>query len=323
MPANTTLNATLQAIVNGSAPIQLSATPLPTPIPAGMTTTALDWAPIPIAPFNLPLWVIFGFLSVGALLIVWFHWNDMSANLDAIKPWFIKIKELKLGKIQVLRLSRAGNFIPDCLDIFDNVISYGDSEENINQWHLNSPQGLIKIGGISAPIISEDWSENRDIAVELAINYATDLLAKNIDPFKSELNQRHKDLVAAGTYPPTAENPADLVKPINNGLDYIGKPHENKPADYKVSGRRLLEIIFPDGIRIPSFNQYNQNRFRKFWFKGSSSAMMGGVNLRRVDDEFTKKSDKEQGFFQKYGGLLIAAMIFLGCMVGGIAIPLG
>ena len=116
---NITVNATLQAIANTSAPIRLTVTPMPTPIPPGMVTTALDWAPIPIAPFNLPLWFIFALLSAGALLVVWFHWNDMSSNLDAIKPWFIKIKEIKLGKTQVLRLSRAGNFIPDVLDTFD------------------------------------------------------------------------------------------------------------------------------------------------------------------------------------------------------------
>jgi hypothetical protein len=323
MPVNATLNATLQAIVNGTAPVQFSVTPVPTPLPPGITTTALDWAPVPIAPFNLPLWFIFALLSAGALLIVWFRWNDMSSNLDAIKPWLIKAKEIKLGKIQVLRLSRAGNFIPDCLDIFDNVISYGDSESNINQWHLNDPMGIIRIGGISAPIISEDWDQNRDIPVEIAIIVATDYLAKNINPLKIELKTRHDELVRLGIYPANAENPADLVKPINNGLDYIGKPDENKPADFKSSGRRLLELISSNGILIPAFNQYNQNQFRKFWFKGSTSAMMGGVNLRRVDDELVKKSDKPEGFFQKWGGLMFAAIIFLGCMIGGIAIPLG
>jgi hypothetical protein len=321
MPANATLNATLQAIVNGSAPVQVQVTVGPTPIPAGMATTALDWQPIPV--FGVTLWAILFLLSFAALVIVWFHWADKSGDLDAIKPWFIKMKEIKLGKMQVLRLSRAGNFIPDCLDIFDNVLSYGDSEENINMWYLNTPMGMIKIGGISAPIISEDNNLNRDIVTEIALCQATDFLAKNIDALKIQLSERHKKLVELGLYPKDAMSPVDLVKPINNGLDYIGKPDENQPADYGMSGRRLLELIFPNGLPIDAISQFNQNRFRKFWFKGRTSAFYGGTNIRRVDDEFVKKDEKPQGFFAKYGALLIAAMVFLGCMIGGAVIPLG
>jgi len=321
MPGNTTLNATLQAIAQNATPIKISLTPMPTPIPEGMTTTVLDWQPVPI--FGVTLWAILALLSLAALVIIYFHWSDKSANLDAIKPWFIKIKEIKIGKMQVIRLSRAGNFIPDCLDIFDNVLSYGDSEENINQWHLNSPQGIIKIAGISAPIISEDWDQNRDIVTELAVCHATELMEKNIENFKIALTQRHKDLVKAGVYPADAENPADLIFPIRNGLDYIGKPDESKAARYEHSGRRMLELIFPRGIPMDAFNQYNQNRFRKFWFKGSSSALMGGINLRRVDDEFTNRSEVKPGFFERYGGMLIGAIILLGLTLLGSVIPLG
>jgi hypothetical protein len=321
MPVNTTLNATLQAIVNNTTPVQYSVTAAPTPIPAGVATTVLDWQPVPV--FGVSLWAVMMLLSLAALVIVYFHWSDKSGNLDAIKPWFIKMKEIKIGKMQVLRLSRAGNFIPDCLDIFDNILSYGDSEANINQWHLNSPQGIIRIGGISAPILSEDWDQNRDIVTEIAICQATDTLEKNIESLKIELNARFQELVSSGAYPRNAENPSNLIFPIRNGLDYIGKPDETKAADFDRSGRRMLELIYPEGIPIEAFNQYNQNRFRKFWFKGSTSALMGGINLRRVDDEFVKRQEQDRGFFAKYGALLIGALIFLGCMVGGAAVPLG
>ena len=314
-------NATIAAIINGTAPVQIAVTAAPTPLPAGMATTVLDWQPIPV--FGVSLWAILFILSIAAIVIVWFHWADKSGDLDAIKPWFIKIKEIKLGKMQVLRLSRAGNFIPDCLDIFDNVLTYGGSEENINMWVLNSPMGMVRIGGITAPIISEDNYVNRDIPVEIAICKATEFLAKNIDDLKIHLDKRFKELIEMGLYPKDAPNPANLVKPINNGLDYIGKPSEDTPADYEKSGRRLLELIYPEAIPIDAFSQFNQNKFRKFWLKGRSSAIFGGINIRRVDEEFIKKEEKPQGFFAKYGALLIAAMIFLGCMIGGAVIPLG
>lgn len=318
----TALNSTVQAIINGTSPVKISVTAAPTPIPAGVGTTALDWSPIPIPPFNIPLWAIVAFLSFAALVIVYFHWSDKSSNLDSIKPWFIKIKELKLGKIQVARLSRAGNFIPDCLDIFDNVMSYGDSEENINMWRLNSPQGMIKVGGISAAILSEDWNQNRDIVTEIAICHAADTLADHLDEIKIELNERYKKLVETGLYPENAENPANLIRPIRNGLDYIGKMAEDAPLSYERSGRMLLQLLWPEGILTDAYNNFNQNKFRKFWYKGSSSALFGGTNIRRVDDELIKRTEKEPGFFQKYGAMLISAIIFLGCIISGAAIPL-
>lgn len=320
MTANTTLNETIRAIINGTAPVQIQVTAAPTPIPAGVATTALDWQPIPV--FGVSLWAILILLSLAALVIVWFHWADKSGDLAAIKPWFIKLKELKLGKKQVVRLSRAGDFIPDVLDIFDNVLSYGDSEENINQWHLNSPQGMIRIGGISAAVISEDNNENRDIVVELALCHAAEYLNAHIEDLRIELNDRFKELVEQGAYPVDAPNPANLIRPINNGDDYIGQYDEDQAPDYQRSGRFLLQLLNPEGIRIDAIGQYNQNKMRKYWFRGKTSAFYGGTNIRAVEDKYVKKSDKPDGFFQRYGALMIAAVIFLGCMIGGIATPL-
>ncbi|MFA4849141.1 MAG: hypothetical protein WC626_05380 [Methanoregula sp.] len=321
MPVNTTLNGTVQAIINHTAPVQLTANPIPTPIPAGLTTTALDWQPIPV--FGVPLWAIIAVLSFAALVIVFLNWSDKSRDLDAIKPWFIKVKELALGKMQVIRLSRAGNFIPDCLNIFDNVLSYGDSEENINQWLLHSPQGVIRIGGISAAIISEDSDHNRDIVTEMAICHAAESLNENIEKLRKELNNRHKKLVDTGEYPEDAENPANLIQPIQNGLDYIGQKNDDTDPIFEKSGRMVLQLLYPDGIHMPAINYFNQNRFRKMWFKGNTSASLGGENLRIVDDEYVKKNDKQKGFFEQYGAMLIAALVFLGCLIGAAAIPLG
>lgn len=317
---NTTVNATVQEIIANTQPIQITASPIPTPIPAGLVTTALDWQPIPV--FGVPFWAVLVILSLAALVVVFFNWKDKSADLDAIKPWFIKIKELAVGKIQVIRLSRAGNFIPDCLDIFDNVISYGDSEENINQWRLKSPQGILRIGGISAPILSEDSDQNRDIITEIAICHATSKLNAEIEDLRIELNARHKKLVATGEYPANAANPANLIRPIQNGMDYIGQKNEESDPDYEKSGRMVLQLLNPEYIAIPSYNQFNQNQFRKFWFVGCTSAFYGGENLRIVDDEYVKHTDQPRGFFEQYGAMLIGAMIFLGCIIGGAVIPL-
>lgn len=317
------MNQSIVEIINGTAPIQADVTPIPTPtpIPPGIATSALDWAPIPIAPFNIPLWAIMALLSLGALIVVYFKWADQSGDLDSIKIWYVKAAELAAGKMQVLRLSRGGNFIPDCLDIFDNILSYGDSEDNINQWKLRSALGIIRIGGISAALLSEDFDQNRDPPTEMAICRASSLLDENIDRFRKELTDRYNQLVRDKIY--DGENPANLIRPVHSYNDYIGKGNDKSAPDDRRSGHAIFQWIFPEGIPIASYIPFNQIESRKFWPSGNStSAFLGGENKRIVEEKLVKPVDKQRGFLEKWGGMMIAGLIFLGCVIGGAAIPL-
>ena len=316
------MNATIAAIINGSTP-QVIATPVPTqtPIPAGIATSALDWSPIPIPPFNIPIWAIFAFLSFAALVLIFLKWNDQSADLDSVKVWYLKMAELKAGKMQVIRLTRAGNFIPDCMDIFDNVLSYGDGSENLNQWKMRSSSGIVRIGGISAALLSEDFDQNRDPPVEMAICRASKLLDENMDSFRRALTERYNELVSSKIY--DGINPAKLIRPIHSYNDYIGKATDKDAAKDAQSGHFLFQWIFPDGIPIHSYTPFNQTESRKFWPAGNStSAFFGGENQRIVEDKLVKPTDKQRGFLEQWGGIMAACLVFLGCLIVGMVINL-
>jgi len=318
----TLLNPEIAAIINNTKPeVLATVAPTQTPLPHGIAASALDWAPIPVVPFNIPLWAIFAFFSFAALLLIYFKWNDQSGNLDSIKVWYVKAAELKAGKMQVLRLTRAGSFIPDCMDIFDNILSYGDGEENINQWKMRSADGIIRVGGIGAAILSEDFDQNRDPPVEMAICRASRLLDEHMDEIRISLTERYKQLVKAGIY--NGENPADIVRPIHSYNDYIGKASDNDAAHADRSGHTLLQWIFPEGIPLQSYTPFNQIEARKFWPSGNNtSAFLGGENQRIVEEKLVKPSDKQRGFLEQWGGVAIAGLIFLGCLIAGAAIPL-
>ena len=316
------VNETIAAIINGSQP-EVIATVIPTqtPIPAGIATSVFDWAPIPIPPFNIPIWVVFVLLSFAALILIFFKWNDQSSNLDPIKVWYIKMAELKAGKMQVIRLTRAGNFIPDCMDIFDNVLAYGDGSENLNQWKLRSSAGIMRIGGIAAALLSEDFDQNRDPPTEMAITRASHLLDEYMDEFRSALTQRYAELKAAKIY--EGENPANLVRPIHSYNDFIGKATDKDSPKDERSGHTLFKWIFPEGIPIKSYTPFDQIESRKFWPDGNNtSAFFGGENQRIVEEKFIKPNDNKRGFLDKWGGLIVSSMIFFGCLLAGAVIPL-
>lgn len=316
------MNETIAAIINGSTP-EVIATPVPTqtPIPAGIATSALDWSPIPIPPFNIPIWAIFVFISFAALVLVYFKWSDQSSDLDSIKIWYLKMAELKAGKMQVIRLTRAGNFIPDCMDIFDNILSYGDSEDNINQWKMRSAAGIIRIGGISAALLSEDFDQNRDPPTEMAICRASRIIDEHMDEIRRALTERYNELVSSRIY--DGENPAKLIRPIHSYNDYIGKATDKDAAKDEKSGHSLFQWIFPEGVPIHSYTPFNQIESRKFWPSGNStSAFFGGENQRIVEEKLVKPNDKQRGFLEQWGGVALAALIFCGCLIAGAAIPL-
>ena len=229
--------------------------------------------------------------------------------------------ELKAGKMQVIRLTRAGNFIPDCMDIFDNVLAYGDSSENLNQWKMRSSNGIIRIGGISAALLSEDFDQNRDPPVEMAICRASRLLDENMDSFRRALTERYNELVTSKIY--DGENPAKLIRPIHSYNDYIGKASDKDASKHEQSGHSLFQWIFPAGIPIHSYTPFNQIESRKFWPAGNStSAFFGGENQRIVEEKLVKPTDKQRGFLEQWGGIMAACLVFLGCLVVGMVINL-
>lgn len=318
----TELNQTIADIIKDSAP-QVIATPIPTqtPLPTGIAASALDWSPIPFPPFNIPMWAIFTFLSFAALVLIFLKWQDQSADLDSIKVWYLKMAELKAGKMQIIRLTRAGNFIPDCMDIFDNILSFGDGTENLNQWKMRSSSGIIRIGGISAALLSEDFDQNRDPPVEMAICRASKLLDEHMDDFRRALTERYNELVSSHIY--DGENPAKLIRPIHCYNDYIGKASDKDAAKESNSGHALFQWIFPVGVPIHAYTPFNQIESRKFWPAGNStSAFFGGENQRIVEEKLVKPSDKQRGFLEQWGGVMFACLVFLGCLLAGAVIPL-
>jgi len=323
MPA---MNETVAAIIANASEAQpyVIATPIPTPtpLPPGIVTTWMDWSPIPttIPAFHVPLWAMFMILSLAAIVLVFVKWNDMSKILDPIKPWYIKAREIKVGKTQVLRITRIGNFIPDVMDIFDNVLGYDESEVNINQWRLRSPNGIIRIGGIAAPILSEDFDQNRDPVVEMAICHASDLLDMHLDEFREQLTDRYNELKRAKIY--SGPNPADMIRPIHSYNDYIGKTTTSSTAINESSGHSLLQWVFQEGIAIDSYIPFNQSKPRQFWPGGNNtSAFLGGENNRIVEVDMMRPDTGQKSFLEQWGGLLVGIIMFLVAIIGIVVIP--
>ncbi len=269
-------------------------------VPSGMAINPVfDWSPF----LGLPIWL---FISVGFLLLfiyVNIYWMLRIGKLSSVKGWRESLKKMGQEDQQVWVISRMQKLTIECMTSKDNVLSSHDPV-NIAMYHVNSPMGIIRIGGNPAVVISEDFDQNRDVVTEIALCHVIDEFNANQEELKDDVTQATNDAKAEGRNLPAAP---------------VVKPMEDCGA-YEVYGRKVLEQLYPEGLDIPPYNIFNPNRFRKYFPKGCSGMWFGGelihdarkLNLRR----------KEKGFWEVYTFLLLAGGIALVAIIAAWLFPL-
>ena len=278
-------------------------------VPNGMVINPIfDWAPI----LGLPVWLYITVIFVLIFLAVNIYWLLRIGRLASVKGWAESLKKMTQDDAQVWVISRVQKLTIECMTIKDNVLSCHDPM-NIGMWHVNSPMGIIRVGGASAVVVSEDFDQNRDIVAEIALCHNLDMFNENLEQLKEEANEKHMlKLEAAKT-----DEERDKVEAER---PHIMKPIENCEA-YQTYGRKCITALFPGGLEIPSFSMFNPNKFRKYFPRGCSGMFFGGelihdarkLNLRR----------KEKGFWEVHFFLASAFVISLIALVAAAFFPLG
>jgi hypothetical protein len=275
-------------------------------LPPGLVKTIFDWQPIPA--FGFPFWIVISIFLIICTIIVFRYWWKRSARLNSVKGWLESLKKMSQFDVQVWIISRVQKLTIECLYIKDNVLSNHD-ETQIGMWHVNSSMGIVRVGGNPAVVISEDYDQNRDFLTEIALCHACDYVnAKMYDLYKM-LDETYKKAIEKKEITEKTPNPALLCKPIDD-------------ADvYDRTGRDLLKNIFPDAIPVPSYNNFNPNRFRKYFPRGCSGMFFGGELIR--DAEKLNTNIPEKNWIER-NIVLFIAIVFAGmAILVAYYVPLG
>jgi hypothetical protein len=106
--------------------------------------------------------------------------------------------------------------------------------------------------------------------------------------------------------------------------DRIKKPVVIQPIEgfisYDDHGKKCLQVMNMDGLKIPPYNIFNPNRFRKYFPKGSSAMLFGGESI--IDARDWNVDKKEKSFWEIHAFLLMAAGIGLIAIMAAWLIPL-
>jgi len=269
-------------------------------VPAGMKIGFFDFAPLA----GIPLWLYVTIFCIFIFILVNVYWMMRMRRLASVRGWAESLKKMSQEDVQVWFISRVQKLTIECLTIKDNILSPHD-QSNIGMWHVNSPQGIIQVGGNKAVVCSEDFDQNRDFVTEIALCHACDDFNANQEQLKDDLESKYQQALVVN---PELERPK-VIKPI-----------EDCNA-YEIYGRQCLQVINPDGIQIPSYNIYNPNKFRKYFPRGCSAMFFGGelihdarkLNLRR----------KPKGFWEVHAYLMMAGGIAMIALLVSWLFPIG
>ena len=259
-------------------------------VPSGMGINAwFDWQVI----LGVPFWLFIDAFLVFVLAAVMVYWWARIRKLNAVRGWADSLKNMSVNSAQAWIISRTQTLKIICMEIEDNILSYLDKTK-IGAWHHNTREAVIRVGGVTAVIASEDYDQTRDIITEIALTDNCDQFNANQDGLKEQFKKEG--------------NTAEVVKPIKSF------------ADYEEFGRKALQFVHPNGLEISPYNIFNCTRFMKFVPPGRSHVFFGGVI--NFDAKELKPPAQNESSWMKYAPLGAVIIVVLIATIAVWMVPL-
>jgi hypothetical protein len=291
--------------------IVISPTPGPGEIiPNGMSINPwLDWAPI----LGIPFWVYITGIFILVFLFANLYWLLRIGRLGGVKGYVESLRAMKQEDALVWIISRVQKLTFECMTIKDNVLSSLDPM-NISMWYVSSPMGIITVAGKKSVVISEDFDRNRDFITEIALTHNLDAFNNALEYHREEVEKRFKQkLLAAG-------DDEDAIKDLKANKPRVMKLVESFD-DFDKYGKQCLQNLSKESLKIPPYNIFNPNAFRKYFPIGNSSMHFGGDIIMESRDMNIDK--KEKGFWEVHAILILCAGIGLIAIMAAWLFPVG
>ena len=204
-----------------------------------------DWQVV----LGIPFWVFITAACLLILIVINASWFFKIKTLAAVSGYIETINRATKEDVQIWIIEKTQKLTIECMRYFDSVISYRDKIK-IARWFHNTEFSVIHIGGVPAMIVSDSFDHTRDIISEIALTYTLDKFNDNQESLIKLYEQKGIK--------------TKVVQPIKNF------------SDYHKFGREILELLYPDGLPIPSYSHFLPKRFRKFFPKIRSAGQLGG-----------------------------------------------
>ena len=290
--------------------IVISPTPAPgmAAIPNGMSINPwLDWAPI----LGIPFWVYIAIFFILVFLFANLYWFLRIGRLAGVKGYVESLRAMKQEDALVWIISRVQKLTFECMTIKDNVLSSHDPM-NISMWYVSSPMGIITVAGKKGVVISEDFDRNRDFITEIALTHNLDAFNSALEYHREEVEKKFQQkLLAAGT-----DDEKEELKATKPRVMKLVESFD----DFDKNGKQCLQNLSKDSLKVPPYNIFNPNAFRKYFPVGNSSMHFGGDIIMESRDMNIDK--KEKSFWEVHAILILCGGIALIAIMAAWLFPI-
>ncbi len=247
------------------------------------------------------LWILLGMIFIGfiamiGMLYIWFIMRPV-AGYGSVGD----ASTAKGSPTQVYSIWKNRSFCVESLWYYGNILAYGDPFSKMQMWFHNSEKATGVAAGKPVMITRDGYDGTVDLIAEMAMCEIPKIF--NRDWGFERVQQTDID-----------GNPAFDQSGLPIMVERERKDQNNEPyilasfADIR-KRMKLLEKLYPDGIRIPIYKRYDLSEVYVYTPQGQDSLELGGVLIDDAHELVRDEDEEKPGWFEKNSLLIIVVMV--------------
>ena len=266
--------------------------------------------------FPVWLWIMLVLLCVGFVIFI-----------GAIYVWFVMRPVAGYGSVgdastakgsptQVFSIWKNRSFVIEAMWYYGNLLAYGNPLTKMQMWFHNSEKATGVSAGKPVMITRDGFDGTVDFIAEMAVCEIAPRFNKD---WGTELVNKYD---IDGNKVVDANGNEVFVE--QERKDEYGQPYILTKFSHIRQRMPLLEKLYPDGVEIPIYQQYDLSKIYRFTPQDQDSLKYGGDIVEEAK-EWAKEDDKEKpGILDKYGLIVICGLAGLASIgIMWYILPLG
>lgn len=256
----------------------------------------------------MPVWawiilamVFFGFIALIGMAYIFLIMRPVAG--------FGKVGDAATAKgspTQVFSIWKNRSFVIEALWYYGNILAYGNPLKKMQMWFHNSEKATGLSAGKPVMITRDGYDGTVDFVAEMAVCEIPKIFNRD---YGTELKQRKEYDPATKTWILVVdEDNKPVMEEVERKDDQGRSLLLSSFADIR-NRKKLLQHVYPDGIPIPIYQQYDLAKIYQFTPQGQDSLEFGGITIDDAKEWLINEEKPPKSWFEKNALLLLCVVI--------------
>ena len=256
---------------------------------------------IPVYMWIALIILFVGFVVIVAMIYIWFVMRPV-AGYGSVGD----AATAKGSPTQVFSIWKNRSFVIESMFYYGNLLAYGNPLNKMQMWFHNSEKATGISAGKPVMITRDGFDGTVDFIAEMAVCAIPVMFNEQ---WGFELVQKN-DLDGI----PILNENGQPVMYERERKDENGQPYMLTTFSDVRKRLPILEKLWPLGIPIDIYKQYDLAEIYRFTPQDQDSLKFGGDLVEEAKEWAREDTDEKPGFFDKYGLVIICAIIGMGTL---------